>query len=60
MNYDEILEQITLADLENVPNHEIEDTSFNLYDESQGSSLPKLGDIVSNEELAEDIHFHLS
>ncbi|MFW3619642.1 hypothetical protein [Staphylococcus caprae] len=100
MRYEEILEQIKQADLENVPNHEIEATDFtiedavngkeytfsfdinqtneimdmqvyvtgalefpvgetynlNSYDASEGNPLPKLGDIISDEGLAEAIH----
>lgn len=103
MRYEEVLEEITLSDLENTPNHEIEDTQFsindeknkkeytfgfsilavnelmdmqlyiigdldfpigetynyNSYDDTQGAPLPKLGDIITNEQIAEEISSRL-
>lgn len=104
MRYEDILEQVKQADLENVPNHEIEATdftiedaangkeytfsfyinqtneimdmqvyvtgslefpvgetyNFNSYDEAEEHPLPKLGEIISDEGLAEALHESLN
>lgn len=104
MRYEDILEQVKQADLENVPNNEIEVTDFTIeddlngeeydfsfdivqtneimdmqvyvtgslefpigdtynfhsYDASEGHPLPKLGEIISDEGLAEVLHERLN